>query len=321
MSSQSKPLSTYFLNENDSEISRLNGQYLWFKSIWDYPQLLPFEIDVARVSRVLDAAAGTGAWALDFVSLPGVRDRDVQVFACDVSTAKFPDTDAPEVKRIKFFECDITRPFHDDMLGTFDLINLNYMSYALTKRGWKVALQNLHDLLKPGGYLIVRDSDLVMYNDEHPAPPCGQKPDITAIMNGPAPLSNFNRIFSGCALQRDFVIGLSYYLPRFLEEASLVIQSSKRAVVPFGDHSDKHKGLNGSSLSAFKAFSLDNFNQVFSMLTLAMLRGGTLELADGTRITSEEDRRALMEDLKRAAVDGGYTVLNEWVIVRPQEAT
>ena len=95
----------------------------------------------------MDVGTGTGAWALDFVSLPGVCDRDLQVFACDISTAKFPRNDEPEVKKITFFQHDITQPFPEEFLGTFDLINICFLVYALTEQGWKVALRNLYSLL------------------------------------------------------------------------------------------------------------------------------------------------------------------------------
>jgi SAM-dependent methyltransferase len=87
-------------------------------------------------------------WALDFVSLPGVCDRDdIQVFACDISTAKFPKIDGPGVRKIKFFQQDVTKPFPDEFIGTFDLINFSFVAYAFTTQGWQVALQNLYSLL------------------------------------------------------------------------------------------------------------------------------------------------------------------------------
>ncbi len=104
-------------------------------------------VNVAHVRKVIDVATGTGAWALDFVSQPDVRGRDVQVFACDISTAKFPQADKQDVNKITFFQQDVTEPFPDEMLGTFDLVHMTYMSLALTVQGWKLALQNLRDLL------------------------------------------------------------------------------------------------------------------------------------------------------------------------------
>ena len=52
------------------------------------PHILP-GMDIARISRVIDIAAGTGSWAIDFASLPEVRDSNVQVFACDISSEKY----------------------------------------------------------------------------------------------------------------------------------------------------------------------------------------------------------------------------------------
>ena len=126
---------------------RLKAQYSYLESVFGYPQLVPPGIDIARVSRVIDVATGTGAWALDFASLPDVRDRNIQVFACDISTAKFPRADEQEANTVTFFQQDITKPFPNDLLGTFDLVNLVLLSYALTEQGWKRALQNVHSLL------------------------------------------------------------------------------------------------------------------------------------------------------------------------------
>ena len=125
----------------------LKGQYYYLKSVFGYPQLVPPGIDITRVSRVIDVATGTGVWALDFASLPDVRDRNIQVFACDISTAKFPRADEQEANKTTFFQQDITKPFPNDLLGTFDLVNLSFLAYALTEQGWTRALQNVHSLL------------------------------------------------------------------------------------------------------------------------------------------------------------------------------
>ncbi len=117
--------------------------------MFDYPNIVPPVVNVAHLSKVIDVATGTGAWALDFVSQPDVRDCGAQVFACDISTAKLPQAarDKPDVNKITFFQQDVTKPFPDEMLGTFDLVNMTYLGFALTVQGWKLALQNLRDLL------------------------------------------------------------------------------------------------------------------------------------------------------------------------------
>ncbi|KAH9044029.1 S-adenosyl-L-methionine-dependent methyltransferase [Lactarius hengduanensis] len=210
MSFESKtPVKPYVLDDNDnnSEVSRLNTQYLYLKTIFDYPKIVPPVVSVAHVRKVIDVATGTGAWALDFVSQPEVRDRGVQVFACDISVAKFPQADGPDVDKITFFQHDVTKPFPDDMLGTFDLVHMAFMCWALTVQGWKSALQNLRDLLRPGGHLILRDADLLVFTHENPPPLEGQELDIVAYTQGKSTLATINRICSGLAIRRGFVVG------------------------------------------------------------------------------------------------------------------
>jgi SAM-dependent methyltransferase len=125
----------------------LNAQYSFFKSVVGHPRVIPPGIDISHVSRVIDVATGTGVWALDFASLPDVYKSNIQVFACDISSEKFLKGNEPAVKQITFFQQDVTKPFPEELLGTFDLVNLTFLSYALTSQGWEKALQNLHGLL------------------------------------------------------------------------------------------------------------------------------------------------------------------------------
>ncbi|KAH8991728.1 S-adenosyl-L-methionine-dependent methyltransferase [Lactarius akahatsu] len=317
MSSESKiPIEPkYVLDDNNSEVSRLNTQYLFFKTSFDY--IVPPVVNVAHLSRVIDVAAGTGAWALDFVSRPDVRDRDVQVFACDISTAKFPQADKPDVNKITFFQHDVTKPFPDEMLGTFDLVNMNYLGFGLTVQGWPLALQNLRDLLKPGGHLILRDGDPFLFTHENPPPLEGQEHDIVTYTQGKSALATINRLYSGWALQQGFVLGLSYHMQKMLQDASLPVLSSLRVLVPHGNYCMSHKGLHGSPLSEYTAFSLQSFSQVINVLSLALMEAGCLELGDGTLIADEEERLALVKELQDFAEGGILFLLSEWVVVRP----
>ena len=50
-------------------------------------------------------------------------------------------------KHVSFFQQDVTKPFPDELLGTYDLVNVSLLCSALTSQGWKMALQNLRSLL------------------------------------------------------------------------------------------------------------------------------------------------------------------------------
>ncbi|KAI9458375.1 hypothetical protein BJY52DRAFT_1372589 [Lactarius psammicola] len=319
----------YVLDDINSEVSRLKTQYLHLKAVFD-SNTVPPVVNITSVNKVIDVATGTGAWALDLVSQPDIRDRGVQVFACDISTTKFPQADEPDVGRITFFQHDVTKPFPDEMLGTFDLANMTYVAFALTAQGWKLALQNMHDLLswasffnEPGGYLILRDSDLVKFTHENPPAPLegqGPEPDFVAYTQGESTLATINRILSGWALRQGFVVGLSYHFRKMLQEASLQVLSSTRALAPYGQYCGSHKGLNGTSLSEFTESSSQGFSQVLEVVTSAMMKAGCLELGDGTRITDEEGRKALMKELTNLEESGTLLPLSEWVAVRPLES-
>jgi SAM-dependent methyltransferase len=125
----------------------LNTQYPFHKSILGHPQAIPPGVEIANISRAIDVGTGTGAWALDFASQPEVQRRNIQIFACDIDGTKFLQGNKLAAKHVSFFQQDITKPFPDELLGTFDLVNLILLSYALTSQGWKMAIQNLRSLL------------------------------------------------------------------------------------------------------------------------------------------------------------------------------
>jgi hypothetical protein len=105
-----------------------------------------------------------------------------------------------------------------------------------------------------------------------------------------------------------------------LEEASFTVLTSRRVSAPFGNYCDFYKSRDGAPLSEYKAHSISNYVRTLNTITLAATRGGALELADGTRIGTEEGRLALMEEIKRSVTEGGFMTVSDWVAVRPLES-
>ena len=68
----------------------------------------------------------------------------------------------------------------------------------------------------PGGRIVIRDADIIVYGREHPPPPEGQEPDTAAYMQGASAVANVNRIVVGGALQRGFVVGYALNLLGYL---------------------------------------------------------------------------------------------------------
>jgi hypothetical protein len=102
-----------------------------------------------------------------------------------------------------------------------------------------------------------------------------------------------------------------------IEAASLRVVSSRRVKVPYGNYCDSYTGIDGTSLSKYKAVSFENMVQILNMISKDMMKNGGVELADGTVISSEEERQMLMGDLARFVNKGVSKVFSEWVVERP----
>ena len=99
--------------------------------------------------------------------------------------------------------------------------------------------------------------------------------------------------------------------------ASLRVISSRRVEIPLGNYCDSCTGPDGTSLSKYKAISVKNIVQLLDMMSKGMMKDGGLELANGTIISSENERQALMEDIIHFVTEGGSGIISEWVVERP----
>ncbi|EIM91891.1 uncharacterized protein STEHIDRAFT_164316 [Stereum hirsutum FP-91666 SS1] len=315
----------YVLGDSAPEKVRLTSQYLMAKKILGRTSPLPSCIDINSVSSVLDIAAGTCIWTLDLAKLPEVTSRlanaststgqsrdpkaPLQLWACDISTAKFPEKEIADSVGLKTFEQDVTKPFPSELYGTFDLVHMTLLVYALTEDGWKKALQNCKDLLTPGGHLILSETDAVFYTESAPPPTPSERHDFAAAMNGPTWRHKWNTMFTGGALSNGFITDLSYRLPDLLNDISLPIIHSTRGISPFGKLCHVYKGLDGGSLASEADFSLENFDLVLEVLSQSMLKRGVLEAPQGTKIETEEGRKLLVQEIRDGIKEEGACII------------
>ena len=110
---------------------------------------------------------------------------------------------------------------------------------------------------------------------------------------------------------------LSQPFLQMVETASLRVVSSRRVEVPFGNYCDFFTGIDGTTLSKHKAVSIENCIRLLNMISKFMMNNGELELANGTVISSEEERQALMGEIARFIHEGGSTFVSEWIMERP----
>ncbi|VDC01092.1 unnamed protein product [Peniophora sp. CBMAI 1063] len=312
MSSEGKhPNVNYILDSGPAEIKRLSEQHFFIKALFDNPDLLPAAVDRSKIRRVLDAAAGTTAWALDLSDQSFASKYEI--YASDITLSKFPPGEVLQRARIRTFQQDLTEPFAEDMKNTFDLVHMSALVFALTEEGWKRMLRNVYDVLAPGGYLVMADSDLLLYTADEPPPQDGIPHDVEARRSGPSTIHSINNIMAGLALERGFVIGLSYRLTEMLSEAGFTVLSRQRALVPNGALLELQPSVRGNSLAHFRKPAAENGFTTLDTVTSVLLNKGELEAPRGVAIRDEDGRSKFMDDAKRAMNEGMLVVASEWV--------
>jgi ubiquinone/menaquinone biosynthesis C-methylase UbiE len=138
------------MNGRNAQIAvRLAKQYAMKKSVYGWSTAVPSSIDVTHLEKVIDIAAGTCLWTLDFATMPQIRSKGdkIHIYACDINPGFIPDARVTDELGIKTFAQDATKPFPAEYHGEFDLIHASFLALCLTEEGWNSALTNFNILL------------------------------------------------------------------------------------------------------------------------------------------------------------------------------
>lgn len=164
-----KDIPTYLLASFGSEEGeRLVKQHLLLKASAGN-RLLEDGVSLpAQPTRVLDLGTGSGSWLLDIAeSLP----RSVELLGLDVSADHFPEASKlPPNVRLEIH--DALDPLPDDLLGTFDLVNVRLLALGLQSAQYGVVAKNVYDALRPGGWFQWMEIVIVNECEESKQTPC-----------------------------------------------------------------------------------------------------------------------------------------------------
>lgn len=125
---------------------------------------LPGFKDTAAIHDVLDVACGTGDWALRLVR----EYPTMQVTGVDISTLMIHYAQAQaesEHLPATFQVADILKMPLDFPDASFDLVNIRLIFSFMKREQWLPLLQECSRLLRPGGYIRITESDIVLSND------------------------------------------------------------------------------------------------------------------------------------------------------------
>ncbi|KIY48176.1 hypothetical protein FISHEDRAFT_59013 [Fistulina hepatica ATCC 64428] len=318
----------YILPQDDAERRRLDEQYVMFKHFLDRDTtVLPESINPEDLHCVLDVAAGSMAWSVDVASLPQIRPRlspstplskRIEIYASDITGAKFPPQDVIDALHIKTFLHDVTQPFPAALHAKFDLVNMRMLLYALSREGWIQALRNVRQILKPGGKLLMFEPNAAVFLPS----------DIDAAMQNhaeelPVRLDNswvgaLNNAFIENTRINGHLTNLSKELPALILSSGLTLSAQTTHHIPLGPLCRTVRGVHGRSMASEEGSTIRAFAAVVEAITAVALRDGHLRGIDGERVCGEEGRRRLVRELSCMFDEVGiFKVCLEVVAQRP----
>ncbi|KAF7352026.1 S-adenosyl-L-methionine-dependent methyltransferase [Mycena venus] len=136
-------------SESDGEMRRLDELHVAVKRYFNGELSLAPITDVPP-RKILDLGCGSGAWAIDAAT----QFPEAEVIALDISP--LPNRRIPA--NISFKLADLTQEL-DFEKGTFDIVHARFVIFHVSDG--ERAVKRAAELVKPGGFLILEDMDLM----------------------------------------------------------------------------------------------------------------------------------------------------------------
>ncbi|KAJ5919850.1 hypothetical protein N7454_009685 [Penicillium verhagenii] len=153
MASEKNKESLYWLKHDDEERDRLNNQHRALVHIIGN-KIVQAPIDLSTITRVADVGTGTGVWLDDLAarlkSIPTGTGQQRQYDGYDISATNFPGS---HPGNFHYRVHNILQPVPDELKGKYDLVHVRLLVAALVKGDVKTAVDNLTELLRPGGWI------------------------------------------------------------------------------------------------------------------------------------------------------------------------
>ncbi|KAK0222795.1 S-adenosyl-L-methionine-dependent methyltransferase [Armillaria nabsnona] len=196
--------------------------------------------------RVLDSGTGSGAWVLSLAEVPS----SVSLTAIDIQSKIFPGSFPPNVDFLLHSVTDLPSQWTD----TFSLVNQRFLFTALTGPQWEVALQELHRVIGPGGWV--------------------QLVEAKAISGHMVPFSmEISNLWSAFLAHKGLLIDIVNRLPDMLTQAGFVNVLSETRALSLGQWA----GQDGIDFR-------DDVTSVLSAIRGPLFEGGDLGL-----VSSEQE--------------------------------
>ena len=149
----------YFITDSEAELARLVEQERVISKALG--GLLPEHADqaafVAPMQRILDAACGSGAWALGMAQI--YPHLQVMGFDIDANMISYATTQA-QVGRLEHASFRVMNALDplDYPDNFFDLVNARYLA-VIQRPAWPQVMQELFRITRPGGFIRLTENE------------------------------------------------------------------------------------------------------------------------------------------------------------------
>ncbi|KZT60181.1 S-adenosyl-L-methionine-dependent methyltransferase, partial [Calocera cornea HHB12733] len=159
---------TYLLPSDEVERARLQEQHEMLKTRHS-GRLLPAGFKARDGDKILDAATGTGAWAVDVAK---ILPEGTTIIGTDICDRLFPAA-TPTM----YFEVHSTLSLPSFWSSTFALAHQRLLIGAFSASAWQQTISELNRVIKPGGWVHLEELDVtrVASADLGPVPPLSAK--------------------------------------------------------------------------------------------------------------------------------------------------
>ncbi|KAJ7133370.1 S-adenosyl-L-methionine-dependent methyltransferase [Mycena epipterygia] len=320
MSVTSPPESRYPMPAISPEKERLSKLYAMKKSMYGWSGAVPNAVDLSQVESVIDIGAGTCIWTLDLVAMPEIKARreKMRIYVCDINTGFFPESMSE--LGITAFQQDVTKPFPEELYGTFDLVHASFLVGCLTPDGWSAALANYRNLLKPGGLVMLDETDTLFLPDSFEQDTAlleATDQDLDKHLSGNSWIHKANCVYTSYCLEKDFIVRITSCLRKMLENSGFRVEESKLGGMAMGPLCRSRVGVDGASLAEYEEFSLQNVELVLAHLAAHMLKSGTLEAPKGKKINGEAEMKAILKEIGDGIrKEGAFAYVSYFVAIK-----
>ncbi|KAF9064049.1 hypothetical protein BDP27DRAFT_1299260 [Rhodocollybia butyracea] len=215
--------SNYLLPADDVETERLRIQHrILTKAFGNQLALAP--ITFHSNDRVLESGAGSGIWAQELSDFHSQNNLLLDIECIDISDKQFPHEYPSNIHFSIHSVTDLPREWQN----SFSYVHQRLLMAAMNDSRWNMAIDQLYDVLKPGGWIELVEVDVKGFG-------FGVGPNSKRLVS----------LITSLFASKGVVLDLGVYLPKLLAKKGFIDIQCEGRNIPIREPMDNDE-FNGS---------------------------------------------------------------------------